>query len=898
MYHDGALTIAPSVVLPVAALLDQYKTNNSPLIKHFDLVFVQHSVGRLGLLERRELIPKAIRGIGTDTGSGTAGLFNVLLQLLPDLRIPPRGDKEDGTFREDVGLGDAADAKFVAEWLGKLQLLRPASARPEMSPGLTDSDIAFLTLSKPDTWNPANGGLSLPEIRIKAVSFLASGAFTDEERFLPAVYAAAHSDSRVASVGDDMLKRSNVSLEDKALVASLFEAHGLLPAPYRIRILGLLSKSEIASTFGKDILEVFSQNVIQAPDSEAPERPGGIGLEASKVHKALFEFINWVARVGSKKAGFTETGAPLINSLRDFILSQGWPKPTRQSHDDIARRSQAYETIGTIAKSITMSSPQALSLLGWLFRSLAEDPIQDVVVNIDGALSGFTSAFKGRNLETATTNLTAILLTYMTMKIEGDVVRSARHAVTKWANIALPFSDVNARWIDILAVAGRRDERNEVVEEGHKGLDPWTYYANSDRSRDLPAWNDMVQKFFKEQISHMNTAQWMAGRGMDVDERSVFTNFAGESVMAFPVAVEYCKRILFLTALKDFTLEPGWERQLEALTQSDKPTRETIRAYLASDEGSGEELRTLLTAAFEGMILENNIIVEKCSRTFVELASFSPMVSVEHLASRSRELLPLVKSNKREIRALGARAYGILAAHPTNSNESIVQSKDTLVNITKTLQTAIGSELNAVEGAFVGLAHLLSRLVYYSKSTSSEISANLGEVFPTLDSISSSTLSVQEALFEAFTQLWTAGISGFSIPPDQATGIAFVEKAFIDPLTVQAKKGNEKAITALGRLAMVYPNDTEGQETDAVGAILTKLYELYEIKQAETHFAVGEAITAATACWDANVVQLVLDVQSDDTSYRTSKRSARMSEVLEKLLKDCKSTKPSLLKAS
>lgn len=894
----GSLTTVPSVVLPVAALLDQYKAATSPLVKHFDLVFIQHSVGRLEPAERRGLVSKAICGIGNDLGTGTANLFNVLLRLLPDLRIPPRGDKEDATFREDLGLGDEKDAKFVAGWLGKLLLLRPASARPEMSPGLNEADISFLTLSKPDTWNPANGGLSLPEIRIKAANLLASAAFTDKERFIPALYASAHSDSRVASIGDDMLKRSTVSLEDADLVKSLFEAHSTLPAPYRIRILGLLSKSQVASTFGKEIIDLFHQNVVQTPELESQLAAAGrasIGLEATKIHKALFEFINWVARVGSKKEGFSATGRSLIDLLRDFIVSQGWPKPMRQSTDDVARRSQAYETIGTLAKGISMPAPAALSLLGWLFRSLVGDPVPDVVVNIDGALSGFTSVFELPLTDNVRNSLTAILLTYMTMDIEGDAVRSARHAATKWANAVLPFSDVYARWIDVLAVAGRRDERNEVVEEGQKGLDPWTYYVDSDRSRTLPAWNVMAQKFFREPISYVNSSEWATGGSMDVDGLSVFINFPGEAFLAFPVAVDYCKRILFLTALKDFKFEPGWERQLEALVQSDKKTRETIRNYLASDEAQGEELFYLLAAAFEGMIKEDTSIVEKCARTFVELASFAPMAALANLAPRSRELLPLVKSNKREIRALGAKAYGILAAHPANSTE---QSKTSLLETTKDLKTAIGSELNAVEGAFVALAHLLSRLVYYSISTASAIDGYLGQSFPTLQDVSSATVSVQEAVFESFSQLWTAGIPGFAIP-EHEDGIPLVQREFIEPLTTWAKKGNEKAITALGRLAMAYPDDAAGdQKVDVIDLILKKLYELHEIKQAEIHFAVGEAITAAVARWDADVVQLTLDVQSTDTSYRLAKRSARISQVLEKILTDCKSTKPSLLKAS
>jgi proteasome component ECM29 len=889
-------------VLPVSALLDQYKSTDSPLVKHFDLVFIQHSVGRLEPSDRRELISKAIRGIGSDSSPGTAALFHVLLRLLLDLRLPPRGSKEDDALREQVGLGDSLDAKFVAGWLGKLMLLRPGSARPEMSPGLTEADITFLTLSKPDTWNPASGGLSLPELRIKSATFLTSAAFTDDERFLPALYAAGHTDSRVSNLGEDMLKRSTVSLEDATLVKSLFEAHDKLTPPYRIRILGLLSRSEVATTFGKEILDVFRQNVAQPADIEESNRAGanptGLGLEFSKTHRALFEFVNWVARIGSKKESFSEIGGPLINLLRDFIHSQGWPRPMKQSLDEIARRSQAYETIGVLARGVSMPTEDSLSLMGWLIRSLAEDPLPDVVVNIDGALSAFTASLKVSPDSSSIHQeiLVSILLTYMTMDVEGHVVRSARHAVTKLANVVLPFSHIYARWIDILAVAGRRDERNEVTEEGLKGLDPWTYNRDNDRSRALPKWDQMVQKFFKEPITHANNRVWLAGRQMDVDELSVFVNFPGDTYFAFPVAVDYCKRILFLTALTDFTIEPGWERELEALIKSDKNTRSTIRKYLSSNETQRESLLTLLTAAFEGMVRENPMVVEQCARTFVELASLSPKAVLASLASRSRELLPLIKSNKKEIRTLGARAYGILAAHPANPAEAISTSRDELVTITKGMATAIGSELNAVEGAFVALAHLLSRQAYYSGKTSAELGQGLDQIFPSLDAVSTASISVQEALFETYAQIWTAGIPGFTVPSDEQS----VVKSFLAPLSVQAKKGNERAITALGRLAVVASRvgSSEQDGDKVVGLVLEKLYELYEIKQAEIHFAVGEAITATVARWDSDVVQLTLDVESGDTSYYVSRSSTRLVEVLDKLLTDSKTTKPSLLKAS
>ena len=896
-------------MLPVAALLDQYKATSSPLIKHFDLVFIQHSLGRIDSYERRELIPKALRGIGSDSGASVGTLFNVFLRLLGDLKLPPRGSQEDTSLREDIGLSDSKDAIFVAEWLGKLLLLRTNGAT---SPGLSATDVTFLTLGKPDTWVPASasGGLNLQEIRIKVVNFLASGAFTDQERFIPALYAASSSDFRVSGVGDDMLKRTAVSLEDPKLVRELFQAHSKLPAPYRIRILNLLCKSEISTTFTDEILAAFKQNVTATAAGGDPMQVDGpaaqtsTGLELTKVHRALFEYINWVARIGHNKDNFNQIGAPLIGMLRDFVQNQGWPKSERQSLDDTTLRSRAYETIGVLAKGTSMTETNKLSLAGWLFRSLSEDPTPDVVVNIDGALSSLTSMFKPPHSELMTEQLRATLLTYMTLSEDGEAVRSTRHAATKWANQCLPFSDVQARWIDILAVAGRQDERSDVVEEGQKGLDPWTYYANDDKSSTFPSWQEMVRVFFMEPISHANTEVWLHGRGMDIDGGSVFVNFPAGGLRAFPVAVEYCKRMLFLAALKDFKIEPGWERQLGTLVQSDLATRKAIRSYLASSPEDHGVLEQLLNAAIVGMIKEDPVVAEGCARSFVDMASFTPAKVLAPLVSRSTELLSLIFSNKRELRTFGSRAFGILAAHPSNSAESLAKSQAVLVERAKDYKTAVGSDLNAVEGSFLALSHLASRLVYYSTKSPSDAVGNLGEIFPTLESVANSSLATQEALFEAYAQLWTAGIdTAHEKATDSDAYKATATKAFVEPLVKYAKKGNEKAINALGRLAVSLQNVEEVPkegESDLLGTILDSLFALYEIKQAEVHFSVGEAITAAIACWDAEVIQLTLDVdaQKTDSSYHIPKRSARVTQVLDKLLTDCKTTKPSLLKAS
>lgn len=870
-------------------------------------------MGKLDADEQRTLVPKALRGISHGSVSSISQLFNVVLRMLPAVKIPARGTKDDVSFRETMGLTDPNDARFVAEWLGKLLLLRASASGPTQSPGLTEADVTFLTFDKPETWNPAVGGLNLLETRIQVVNLLASGAFTDEERFIPAIYAAASPDYRISGVGDDLLKRTTVSLEDETLVRKLFDAHSRLPAPYRIRILGVLSKSEIATTFTDEILAAFQRNVASQVDTGDAMQVDGqpvaakpSGLELNKLHRALFEFINWVARIGPSKTDYNKIGPPLVELLKDFVKGQGWPRPGRQSADESTLRSRAYETIGILAKGTSMSDNDRLSLAGWLFRSLSEDPTPDVVVNIDGALSSLTSLFTPPHGFVVNTQLQSILLTYMTLRDDdGDTVRSARHAVAKWANQCLPFSDIYARWIDILAIAGRPDERSDVVEEGQKGLDPWTYYANDDKSRALPDWKEMVQMFFKEPIAPLNASSlWNKGPGMDVDDRGVFVNFPAESLPAFPVAVDYCKRVMFLTALKDFQIEPGWERRLGALVQSDLANRRTIRDYLSPFTHQTHALFRLLRAAFEGMIKEDARIAETCAQSFVDIASLSPKAVLEPLASRSLELLPLIRSNKKELRALGSRAFGILAAHPSNSAEFVGKSQEILVSITKNLSFAVGSELNAVEGAFLALAHLISRRIYYHGDSAGGIEADVSQLLPPLDSVSSSIISTQEALFEAYSQLWTAAVSTVSGTGGSKENLSdSLSNAFIAPLATQAKKGNERAITALGRLAISVSAseaaDSDGNaKSDSLNSILETLYSLYEIRQAEVHFAVGEAIAAAVACWDAEVVQLTIDVQAEGATYRVPKRSAHLTAVLEKLLTDCKTTKPSLLKAS
>ncbi|CAK7206241.1 proteasome component M29 [Sporothrix eucalyptigena] len=910
----------PGIVLPVAALVDQFKATDSPVVRHLDMVFIQHSIGRLPVADRQALLPALFRGI-SKANSSTPALFDIVLQTLVVLKVPSRGSQEDEAFAEAVGLADPADAAYVAERFGKVFLLsRGAASAPQLA---SPADVAFFGIDQEDSWLRA--GTNLAETRIRVAQFLSSSAFshndeTETARFLPALFAAVHTDSRVSSLGEDLLKRTRVSLESTSLVEQLYAAHAVLPPAYRIRILGLLSRSALSTSYTDDVLKVvqrnmeFSDSTMAGAESTSGSRSRG--LEMAKLYKALFEYINWIARIGPKQAkdGQFVIGRTLIEYLQKYIADSGWPVPTSTGFDSETLRAKAYETIGMLAKGAKMTMTERLGLASYFFRSLTEDPTTEAVVNIDGALSSLSSVFTGADITDVENDLRALLLKYIHLsdgnESDSHIRRSGRHAAAKWANNCLRFSDPIGRWIDVLAAAGRRGERSDVVEEGHKGLDPWTYYSNNVDNLVLPEWAKLVQTFFKQAIGTTTFGE------MDVDGVSVFVNFPGEILDAFALAVNYCKLILLLTALTDFKVEPGWEQQVETLVQSDKVSRDAIRSYLASTTEIQISLQNLLNAAFEGMLLKDKpALAETCGRCFVDLASLAPLNALSPLSGRATELLPLATSNKKEIRKLAAAATGILGAHPDNAVSSVSKLKADLVAAANSWKKAIGSELNATEGAFVALAHLLSRIVFYNTGDAErqELVDDAATLFPTFKEISEASASFRDAIFDSLSQLWTAGIQCLPGEDDKSR----TTLAFVDLLSMHAKKGNERAIAALGRLALAVGADSDketsaddkGKEKDAkdtsdiTAVILIKLYDLYEIKQAEVHFAIGGAITAAVACWDADVVELSLDVpslpsDSGKATFRIPKRSHRLSATLDKILTDGKTTKPALLKAT
>jgi len=266
--HINTRVKPESIQLPVAALIKQFKDQESSLIRHFDLLYIQQGLDRLRTSEKSTLLPVIISGIAKSEGHGPT-IFNLLLRLLETFQLPPRGDKADIELRTKYEVSDQ-DAAYVAAWLGNFLLFTPQKTMNQTCPGLTPEEYAFFTVQgKPGVWDPAQGGMNLLRTKVLAAKLLASGLFKDEERFLPALFASADTASTISDVGDDMMKRTlpATDLEDEKLIHDLFTLYfgeGQAPRvrpPLRVKILGLLGKSTKSTTFANKIMSLVEDGV-------------------------------------------------------------------------------------------------------------------------------------------------------------------------------------------------------------------------------------------------------------------------------------------------------------------------------------------------------------------------------------------------------------------------------------------------------------------------------------------------------------------------------------------------------------------------------------------------------------------------------------------------------------
>jgi proteasome component ECM29 len=878
----------------VKALLKQFKDNpNTPLIRHFDLTYIQKGLSRLSNHELADLLPLLTENVARDAAASAVNgskLFNCLLRSLSVYKLPLKGTPDDTALRTTLAISDA-DAKFLSFWFGKVILLRSGSASGS-TPGVSEDEQSFLTLQgRPETWDHLKSdGLNLAETRSRVLTFLASGAFTSDERFLPALFSSADAASRIADLGEDMLKRAlpNIDLTDRDLISKLYDiyfsyytsndqnASHYVPAvrvPVRTKIISVLSKSQTSTTFPEKVHRLAQKDLVEG-DSTLSKND----REVLKLRSAVVGFVSFMSRQAAK-SDLAAIAQPLIRLLQTFIEQQG---EDNRTPDFKTLRGSTYEIIGQLAAANrTVLLQSDLALLRWLFQSLAEESDRDVVVSVDEALSSTMRSFQQGLDDAVEVALRGLLTDVMTQ--ESRNARNLQYAALRFANRCLAYSDVTSRYIDLLALA-TPESSHDMVEEAKKGLDPYWYR--------LYQTNETL------------------GRGPTLDARSAFPDFTELASYVFTparasqlpanvlaIAVQYARQSLIWAALAttehSIEVDTEWERKLDLAALQDQSARSKIRQYLQNlvrNETEREALALLWQVAVKGMLSEQQVTDRaQCARVVVELCVFSPSQIQQDMASYAVDLEPAVLANDIELRTLSAQAYGLLSAEQHEPSAALVASFEGLMKRIVGWETAVGADANRVHGAALALSSYICHRLY-TRRDDATATRLLTELLPLL-------LTILDKATDAFLSQASFASLGmlcqyFVINVKRIeTHLDF--SSVLDKILKWAKAGNEKAINALGYLAMTMHEEDEAEN---LKQLTDKIRELHEIRQMETQFAVGEALAAAGCGWESSALLPQLDMDGPPPSG--PKRTSFLAPLIDKTLVDSTNTKPSLKKAS
>lgn len=876
--------------------------------------------------ERLELLPTLVYGLADnfqESTTHTASLFNIILKILPHLILPLRGSNEDLGLRVKLGLAErAVDADFLATWLGKLILFTNAPSNSKNRPGLSAGDCDFLQLyGKGELWasrgpGSSSNGMDLTETKIVSANFLSSGAFVEIERFLPALYASADSNSRLADIGDDMLKRATpaISLDDRLLLEKLFIVYlgtrglsGSLPArrPLQTKILALFCKSEEAATFVPQILQIVKEALEpQDQNRDTVLSTQKQGLEATKLRTQIFAFTNWTARIGSTEC--LKALAPnLVTDLRTYVETQGWPRinnvPGGTSIGELNSRNYCYESIGLLAKAgpIELLVEPNLDLLRWLLSSLSCDASgNDVSISIEQALSSVLSTFARSADSEIEHALTDLLVHNMSLEVgEADTygntaIRSTRYVAIRLANRCLPFHNVRARWMDVLALSGGSRERNEVIEEGKRGLDPY-WYKTLNPDNNLPTAKEQTSELSRYMMPDFNDLIEVLFIGKEASSDRHQQLGCGLSS-----AITFCRCILLHQALSSNNRSPivdaEWKRNIDAVIMNDEKGREEIRKYfqdMCNNTAESFHVLTLLRAALDGLANQNSGDAESSGDCMLELCSLIPERLLSEMSTRVYQLQGPIFSNRYRSRRIASHVFGILASRGEDMNPDIGKSLDLFSTKIVAWKSSVGSEIHEVHGSILATGYWLSRRNYLNDNLSLRSDSEEAYITAIITILSTGReKDLLDAATSAIDQLFLYG----SLTAKST--LAHIEmSSLIDKVISRAEAGDENSVLTLGHMAMQC--DEDDVDTSVLNKIINCLYALHEKRQPELQFAVGAALSCAAAGWQSKSLVGFQDV--DRGSPPTSaQRSTTLTTILEAVLNDCKTTKPALRQGS
>lgn len=226
-----------------------------------------------------------------------------------------------------------------------------------------------------------------------------------------------------------------------------------------------------------------------------------------------------------------------------------------------------------------------------------------------------------------------------------------------------------------------------------------------------------------------------------------------------------------------------------------------------------------------------------------------------------------------------------------------------LENVFTSWQSAVGADVLRLHGALLAVTFWVTRTAYRGRASTyfDQRLQRLLQVSLAILSNSHDSLLLEAATFTISELGAFAAIRLDSLPePHNAESV-------LRKLKQRGHEGDEGAILALGYLGMhcdaqsdepLAERPSSDLTVTSLESVVEMLYALSEVRQAEVQFAIGAALSCSAVGWSSTYLVGKLDIEGPPPTLRYDRSTKRLSLILGRVLKDCKSTKPALRQAT
>jgi proteasome component ECM29 len=494
---------AIAVVLPLAEIYNVFaNTEASPYEKNIGIMFLELGWKRAKAAEQAALVLRILPTVAAHAEQYQLTLLQMALSALEHVGTLTNTSWSSVTLE---GAHATAVRSFLLDVLlfappgaGQARVQEPspsaasspgaAAASAPAAPAPLPPGLAAVGLERIQTKTQHGEGKGVPEYllirKIAVLKALTGKMLSDEHAFPLAVVASCGAHHEVRRMGEDLLRTlmqaNRVDLDADSAAETidtlfmlllgnaekikrelqagggkapaymggkspaLFVA-GAVDVPTRVVLLAQLCRSvRAANTFPSALQAIFQ---------------GIYGADASmRLKQAAMQFAVWTT--SNARAEVLKPMAPIILSgLLKFIKEGDSAAITNAQM--VPLRGFTYSALGQLARRTPDLFRADVSIARQLFAALAlEQP--EVKVSVQEALSMSCLAYSGVS-GADKEHLMSLLLE----AIQNKDAHQARFCSVYWANRLFPFSDVNARYVCLTAVA---DPKIEVREEAERGL--------------------------------------------------------------------------------------------------------------------------------------------------------------------------------------------------------------------------------------------------------------------------------------------------------------------------------------------------------------------------------------------------------------------------------------------